>query len=115
MTVVAAAPFTPPLRPVDRYELSAYLSDVRDLQEDFEVKLAYHGDLLTLEEDALTFEWSEECQKQLDELVKATCIPFTDQEGAHEGIVVYQCCPNSRQVGALDQDWVFDDDKEAST
>jgi hypothetical protein len=89
MAIEAAVALTPPLRLADSYELSAYLIEVRDLQEDFYVGLAYHGDLLTLEDDAITFEWSEECQKQLDELVKAIWIPLTVHEGAHEDIVVY--------------------------
>jgi hypothetical protein len=35
-------------------------------------------------------------------------------EGADEDTVVCNCCPSQRHVGALDQDWEFDDEDDAA-
>jgi hypothetical protein len=41
--------------PVNREQLSEYLCEVQDLQEDFNVCVPYHGTLEGLQEDALTW------------------------------------------------------------
>jgi hypothetical protein len=46
--------------------------------------------------------------------MKAIELPFTVHEGADEDIVTCNCCPNASHVGALDQEWVFDNEEDAA-
>lgn len=85
--------------PVNREQLSEYLCEVRDLQEDFNVRVPYHGTLEGLEEDALTWIWNSECQEELDNVVQAIGSPFIVQPGEVHDCIVCNCCPTVPTLG----------------
>jgi hypothetical protein len=80
--------------------------------DDFQEEVPYHGDLLMLEQDALSWNWSSGCQKQFDDIVKATGLPVTNEDGSDRDVIVCNCCLHGRHVGAWDQEWIFDEKEE---
>ena len=80
--------------------------------DDFQVEVLYHGDLLMLEHDALFWNWSSDCQKQFDDIVKATRLSFTSEDSLDRDVIVCNCCLHGHHVGAWDQEWVFNDKEE---
>jgi hypothetical protein len=98
--------------PVNREQLSEYLCEVWDLQEDFNVRVPYHGTLEGLQEDALTWFWNFECQEELDNVVQATSLPFTVQPGEVQDYIVCNCCPHGAHVGIDDSAWVSSEESQ---
>jgi hypothetical protein len=64
------------------------MQEVADMMNDFDIQLPYHGDLLQLQEDVFSFEWTKDCDVQFNALQTATGIILLNfEEPVENGIV----------------------------
>jgi hypothetical protein len=81
-------PFQEDERPRNHAEFLYFMQEVADMMNDFDIQLPYHGDLLQLQEDVFSFEWTKDCDVQFNALQTATGIILLNfEEPVENGIV----------------------------